>query len=139
MVVVTGQDPQSTALHDDAGQGMWVITHANHDSTVVWTSFVDPPAVPNLDPAHQNEAEAWDLAPIAHYRSAPLSERHDVRGLVGGAIPVGAPTDAELPEMVELPGYRDIVVVSPAARDGGVMSVFDRPDFPVPGGGTDDD
>jgi hypothetical protein len=117
---------------------MWVITHANHDSTVVWTSFVDPPAVPNLDPARQNEAEAWDLAPIAHYRSAPLSERHDVRGLVGGAIPVAAPADTEMPEMVELPGCRDIVVVSPAARDGGVLSTFPCPDFPPPGGGTDD-
>lgn len=103
MAATDGHDPEDTFLHDDAGQGMWVVTHENHDSTVVWTSFTEP----------EPGTRAWDLPPIAHYRCAPLGQRKDVGGAPDG----------------QLGGYDDIVVVSPAGRDGGI---------PVPNGDTDE-
>jgi hypothetical protein len=87
-------------------QGMWVVTHENHDSTIVWSTFLDGAAkVHNFSPGAA-QPEAWDLPPIASYRPARLDERDDVRT---------GPKDPGLT------GYGDVVVVRPAARDGGAL------------------
>jgi hypothetical protein len=114
-------DPLDTTSHDEVGQGMWVVTHANHDSTIATSTF-DDPAVPDFNPSLRREPEAWDLPPIAHFRYAPLLQRKDVRPTEAMSATTGHPIDP----------YRDVVVVSPASRDGGVPSV--RLDLSEPGG-----
>lgn len=133
-VELKGGDPKNTSLHERAGQGMWVITHPSHDSTIVWTTFHEP-TVPNFGPGAPTPVEGWDLPPIAHYRCAPLGERPDVMALVHAAEPerqvtAGASTPAPLTISPE--AYYNVVVVSPASRDGGI------PTEPVGEGGGDD-
>ena len=74
-----GADPSSSA----GAQGMWVVTHANHDSTIVWSSFSEVGAdQPTWNPG-QGKPEIWDLPPIAAYR--PRSSRNGAT--LGGAHP----------------------------------------------------
>jgi hypothetical protein len=101
---VRGRDPR-TAVND---QGMWIVTHENHDSAIVWSSFAEPPR-PNWDPNGPDPAEAWDLPPIATYRCARLDQRADIPG-------------SPAPDPARIDGFFDIVVVSPASRDGGIPS-----------------
>jgi len=97
-----GADPR-TASGD---QGMWVVTHENHDSTIVWSSFREP--TPGNWPGPGGiPDEAWELPPIATYRCATLDQRRDHAGFTP-------------PKPNRLDGYYDIVVVSPASLDGGV-------------------
>jgi hypothetical protein len=82
-------------------QGMWLVTHANHDSTIVWNNFPEPKS-PNWN---QPNIEAWDLPPFAVHRCAALGERRDLGGTTDPAA---------------LTGMYDVVVVQPASLDGGV-------------------
>jgi hypothetical protein len=104
---IAGNAPQIAAVTPGVDQGLWAVTHENHDSTIVWSSFAEP-LRPNWDPNNPNPAEAWDMPPIVTYKSASLGERAD---LIGSTMF----------------GYYDVVVVSPSARDGGVP---DTPLFP---------
>jgi hypothetical protein len=87
-------------------QGMWVVTHENHDSTIVWSSFMDDVAKEHNFSPGEVKSEAWDLPPIASYRPALLEERDDVR--------TG-------PKASGLTGYANVVVVQPADLDGGAV------------------
>ncbi len=98
--VVGGADPSHAAKL----QGMWVVTHENHDSTIIWQNFVEPDR-PNWDPTRRDPSEAWDLPPVANYRPATLAERADLGGRV---------------DPQTLTGFTDIVVVQPASLDGGI-------------------
>jgi hypothetical protein len=82
-------------------QGMWIITHVNHDSTIVWNNFPNPTS-PNWG---RPGVESWDLPPFAVHKCAAVGERRDV----GGQSDPAAVT-----------GMYDVVVVQPASRDGGV-------------------
>jgi hypothetical protein len=82
-------------------QGMWLVTHANHDSTIVWNNFPEPTSAT----WNQPEVESWDLPPFAVHRCAALRERRDL----------GRTSDP-----ATLTGLYDVVVVQPASRDGGV-------------------
>jgi hypothetical protein len=97
---VKGKAPVSAT----ADQGMWLVTHENHDSAIVWSSF-KPPTTANWAPG-AIPTEAWELPPIAHYRCATLDQRAD-----GGT---------KTPSANTLDGYFDTVVVSPASLDGGI-------------------
>ena len=97
---VAGTDPVNAL----GAQGMWVITHVNHDSAIVWNNFVEPDR-PNWNPNTKDPSEAWDLPPIANYRPARWSERADIGGM---------------PSPTKLTGFDDIVVVQPASLDGGI-------------------
>ncbi|HET6950311.1 MAG TPA: hypothetical protein VFI47_08050 [Acidimicrobiales bacterium] len=92
----SGQEPART--HH---QGMWLVTHANHDSTIVWNNFPEP-TKPNWG---QPNVESWDLPPFAVHRCADVRERRDL----------GGTSDPEA-----LTGMDDVVVVQPARRDGGI-------------------
>jgi hypothetical protein len=99
---IVGADPTTS----DGPQGMWVVTHENHDSAIVWSSFFEGigfAKVPNFAPGG-SRPEAWDLPPIANYRPSTIEERSDV-GIS--------------PKSQGLTGYADVVVVQPAGRDGG--------------------
>jgi hypothetical protein len=110
-VIIEGHDPVDTALHDRAGQGMWVVSHANHDSTITMSSF-DPEHIADFALDRPRTPKAFDLAPIAHYRFASPLARRDVKAqLQAGAAAPDLQAD-----------FRDVVVVSPAALDGGVPS-----------------
>jgi hypothetical protein len=98
---VQGKEPVA-ATKD---QGMWCVTHENHDSTIVWSTFHEPTAQ-NWPGPGGVPREAWELPPIATYRCARLDQRGDR----GNPVPV---TDV-------LEGYYDIAVVAPAALDGGI-------------------
>lgn len=95
-----GTDPVGCA----GEQGMWVVSHENHDSAIVINSFAEPNR-PNWNPSAVDPAEAWDLPPIATYRPATWEERADVGGT---------------PDPTVLSGYDRIAVVQPAGRDGGI-------------------
>jgi len=82
-------------------QGMWIVTHANHDSTVVWNNFPNPSS-PNWG---RPDVESWDLPPFAVHKCAGLDERRDL----GGSSNPNA-----------LTGMYDVVVIQPASQDGGV-------------------
>jgi hypothetical protein len=82
-------------------QGMWLVTHANHDSTIVWNNFPEPKS-PNWN---RPEVEAWDLPPFAVHRCAALEERRDLGGTS---------------DQTSATGMYDVVVVQPASLDGGV-------------------
>jgi len=86
---------------------MWVVTHENHDSAILWSTFfegLDFAKTSNFSPGVQ-KPEAWDLPPIASYRPSTIEERDDVR---------------ITPKSPGLTGYDRVVVVQPAGRDGGV-------------------
>jgi hypothetical protein len=87
---------------------MWVVTHANHDSVVVFDNFAEPEPG-NWGPNPQDQ-EAWDLPPIATYKPATIAERAD-------AVPPTAPDPAVVS------GYYDTSTVQPAALDGGIPIV----------------
>jgi hypothetical protein len=100
---IVGADPSKSY----GPQGMWVVTHENHDSAIVWSSFFEGIGFakdPNFSPGG-SRPEAWDLPPIANYRPSTIEERSDVR---------------ISPKSQGLTGYADVVVVQPAGRDGGV-------------------
>ena len=40
---VDGGDPRRAATGGAVDQGMWTITHENHDSAIVWSTFAEPP------------------------------------------------------------------------------------------------
>jgi hypothetical protein len=86
-------------------QGMWLITHENHDSTIVWSNFHES-ATPNWGLGGVQPDEAWDLPPIVSYRCATLAQRGDLK--------------KSPPNNATLDGYFDIVVVAPASLDGGI-------------------
>jgi hypothetical protein len=82
-------------------QGMWLVTHANHDSTIIWNNFPEPTAPNWMRP----EVESWDLPPFAVHRCADVKERRDLGGT---------------PNPLAVTGMYDVVVIQPARRDGGV-------------------
>jgi hypothetical protein len=82
-------------------QGMWTVTHANHDSTIVWNNFPNPTS-PNWG---RPGLQAWDLPPFTVQRCADVDERRDLGGVSNPNV---------------LTGLYDVVVVQPAAMDGGV-------------------
>jgi len=96
---------QHVPLSAGADQGMWLITHENHDSTIVWSSFME--AVTAAWSHGSLPKEAWELPPIAHYRCATLEQRAD------GDTP-------QKPDPAVLDGWYDTVVVAPASLDGGI-------------------
>jgi hypothetical protein len=99
----SGADPTTSG----GPQGMWVVTHENHDSAILWSTFfegLDFAKTSNFSPGVQ-KPEAWDLPPIASYRPSTIEERDDVR---------------ITPKSPGLTGYDRVVVVQPAGRDGGV-------------------
>jgi hypothetical protein len=97
---VKGADP----VQATGEQGMWLITHENHDGAIVWSSFKEPKAA-NWAPGGIPQ-EPWELPPIAHYRCATLDQRAD-----GGK---------STPKPNTLEGYFDTVVIAPASLDGGI-------------------
>jgi hypothetical protein len=98
---VRGKDPVAATK----GQGMWAVTHENHDSAIVWSNFREP-TKQNWPGPGGIPSEAWELPPIASYRCATLGQRGDLK--------------TSVPKPDKLDGYYDIVVVAPAALDGGI-------------------
>jgi hypothetical protein len=96
--------PRVPANHESY-QGMWVITHDNHDSTVLFRNFVEPDH-PNWDPNREDSVQAWDFPPIATFRPARLAQRADLPG--------------PGPDPYQISGYYDVTVVEPASLDGGI-------------------
>jgi hypothetical protein len=102
----TTATPVNTAVAGGAAtprshQGMWLVTHANHDSTIIWNNFPEPTKPGWNDP----NAESWDLPPFAVHRCADVKERRDLGGTSNAAA---------------VTGMYDVVVIQPARRDGGV-------------------
>lgn len=114
---VRGSNPGSAPAPGRSYQGMWTVTHANHDATIVWRNMAEP-TEDNWLPGGRDVRVPWAIPPIVTYRCARLDQRSDL----------GGRTDP-----YQLDGYFDVVVVSPAARDGGVPN---PPLYPITGGGT---
>jgi hypothetical protein len=107
------------------GQVTVILSTPGHERPVTPSPIdmeADTYSLPDFNPSLRREPEAWDLPPIAHFRYAPLLQRKDVRPTEAMSATTGHPIDP----------YPDVVVVSPASRDGGVPSV--RLDLSEPGG-----